>query len=206
MAKTKPVYLFKEGSSQMRPILGGKGCELAEMTRIGLPVSPGLIITTEQCLIYQKTKKIPNELKNQVLKALKTVEKQAGKKFGDESKPLLVSVRSGAPVSMPGMMDTILNLGLNDKTVVGFAKLTNERTAYDSYRRLIQMFGEVVLGIKKEKFDRIFDSVKEQHHRKLDVELTVDELKEIISQFKHLVHQETGKDFPQILMTSSSLQ
>jgi phosphoenolpyruvate synthase/pyruvate phosphate dikinase len=197
MAKTKAVYLFKEGSSQMRPILGGKGCELAEMTRIGLPVSPGLIITTEQCLIYQKTKKISDELKTKVLKALKVVEKQAGKKFGDESKPLLVSVRSGAPVSMPGMMDTILNLGLNDKTVVGFAKLTNERTAYDSYRRLIQMFGEVVLGIKKEKFDRIFDSVKEQHHRKLDVELTVDELKEIISQFKHLVHQETGRDFPQ---------
>ena len=197
MVKIKPVYLFREGSSKMRSILGGKGCELAEMTRIGLPVPPGLIITTEQCLIYQKTRKLSKELKDKVLKALKSIEKQTGKKFGDDSKPLLVSVRSGAPVSMPGMMDTILNLGLNDKTVVGFAKLTNERTAYDSYRRLIQMFGEVVLEIKKEKFDRIFDSVKEEHGRKQDVELTVDELKEIISQFKHLVHKEIGKEFPQ---------
>lgn len=196
MAKTKEVYLFKEGSSKMRQILGGKGCELSEMTRIGLPVPPGIVITTEQCLIYQKTKKISKDLENKIFAALSNVEKQVGKKFGDEKNPLLVSVRSGAPVSMPGMMDTILNLGLNDRTVAGFAKNTNERTAYDAYRRLVQMFGEVVLGIKKEKFDHIFDSVKEEHGRKQDIELTVDELKEIISKFKHLVHQETGKDFP----------
>ncbi|MEM3369251.1 MAG: pyruvate, phosphate dikinase [Candidatus Micrarchaeia archaeon] len=196
MAKTKEVYLFKEGSSKMRQILGGKGCELSEMTRIGLPVPPGIVITTEQCLIYQKTKKISKDLENKIFAALSNVEKQVGKKFGDEKNPLLVSVRSGAPVSMPGMMDTILNLGLNDKTVIGFAKNTNERTAYDAYRRLVQMFGEVVLGIKKEKFDKIFDSVKEEHGRKQDIELNVDELKEIISKFKHLVHQETGKEFP----------
>ncbi|MEM3455100.1 MAG: pyruvate, phosphate dikinase [Candidatus Micrarchaeia archaeon] len=196
MAKTKEVYLFKEGSSKMRQILGGKGCELSEMTRIGLPVPPGIVITTEQCLIYQKTKKISKDLENKIFKALSSVEKQVGKKFGDEKNPLLVSVRSGAPVSMPGMMDTILNLGLNDKTVIGFAKNTNERTAYDAYRRLVQMFGEVVLGIKKEKFDKIFDSVKEEHGRKQDIELNVDELKEIISKYKHLVHQETGKEFP----------
>ncbi|MEM4589954.1 MAG: pyruvate, phosphate dikinase, partial [Candidatus Micrarchaeia archaeon] len=196
MAKTKEVYLFKEGSSKMRQILGGKGCELSEMTRIGLPVPPGIIITTEQCLIYQKTKKISKDLENKIFKALSSVEKQVGKKFGDEKNPLLVSVRSGAPVSMPGMMDTILNLGLNDKTVIGFAKNTNERTAYDAYRRLVQMFGEVVLGIKKEKFDKLFDSVKEEHGRKQDIELNVDELKEIISKYKHLVHQETGKEFP----------
>ncbi|MEM3407909.1 MAG: pyruvate, phosphate dikinase [Candidatus Micrarchaeia archaeon] len=196
MAKIKEVYLFKEGSSKMRQILGGKGCELSEMTRIGLPVPPGIVITTEQCLIYQKTKKISKDLENKIFKALSSVEKQVGKKFGDEKNPLLISVRSGAPVSMPGMMDTILNLGLNDKTVIGFAKNTNERTAYDAYRRLIQMFGEVVLGIKKEKFDKIFDSVKEEHGRKQDIELSVDELKEIISKYKHLVHQETGKEFP----------
>ncbi|MCS7109592.1 MAG: pyruvate, phosphate dikinase, partial [Candidatus Micrarchaeota archaeon] len=197
MAKSKAVYLFKEGSTKMRDILGGKGCELAEMTRIGLPVPPGIIITTEQCRIYQKTKKISKELKAEIIKALSHVERQVGKKFGDEKNPLLVSVRSGAPVSMPGMMDTILNLGLNDKTVLGFAKNTNERTAYDAYRRLIQMFGEVVLGIKKDKFDKIFDSVKEKHGRKQDVELKVEELKEIISEFKHIVHEETGKEFPQ---------
>ncbi|MCX8202550.1 MAG: pyruvate, phosphate dikinase [Candidatus Micrarchaeota archaeon] len=196
MAKTKAVYQFKEGSSQMRQILGGKGCELSEMTRIGLPVPPGIVVTTEQCLIYQKTKKISKDLRAEIFKALAYVERQVGKKFGDEKNPLLVSVRSGAPVSMPGMMDTILNLGLNDKTVVGFAKNTNERTAYDAYRRLIQMFGEVVLEIKKEKFDKIFDSVKEEHGRKQDIELTVDELKEIISKFRHLVHEETGKGFP----------
>ncbi len=196
MTTMKQVYIFKEGSTKMRSLLGGKGCELSEMTRIGLPVPPGLVITTEQCLLYQKTKKISRSLESDIFKALSFVEKQVGKKFGDRDNPLLVSVRSGAPVSMPGMMDTILNLGLNDQTVVGFAKLTNERTAYDAYRRLIQMYGEIVFEIKKEKFDKIFDSVKEQHHRKQDVELTPDELKEIISKFKILVHEETGKQFP----------
>jgi pyruvate,orthophosphate dikinase len=192
----KLVYLFEEGSSAMRATLGGKGCELAEMTRLKMPVPPGFVITTEECRQYQRTKKIPEALRKDVFKAMSSLEKKLGRKFGDPSKPLLVSVRSGAPVSMPGMMDTILNLGINDKTVVGFAKMTNERTSYDAYRRFVQMFGEVVLGIKKDKFDRIFDHSKERAHRKMDTDLTSSELKTITTQFKDLVRQETGKPFP----------
>ena len=191
----KRVYLFEEGSSKMRPILGGKGCELREMTSIGLPVPPGFVVTTQQCLEYQKSKKIGVELKQDIFTALKHIEEKTGKKFGDPSNPLLVSVRSGAPVSMPGMMDTILNLGLNDTTIKGQEK-AGERFAWDSYRRLAQMFGEVVLGVDKKKFDKIFDEIKEKAHRKLDIELQPAELKEVVKQFKALVKKETGKDFP----------
>ena len=191
----KRVYLFEEGSSKMRPILGGKGCELGEMTSIGLPVPPGFVVTTQQCLEYQKSKKIGAELEQDIFTALKHIEEKTGKKFGDPSNPLLVSVRSGAPVSMPGMMDTILNLGLNDTTIKGQEK-AGERFAWDSYRRLAQMFGEVVLGVDKKKFDKIFDEIKEKAHRKLDIELQPAELKEVVKQFKALVKKETGKDFP----------
>jgi len=191
----KRVYLFEEGSSKMRPILGGKGCELGEMTSIGLPVPPGFVVTTQQCLDYQKSKKIGAELEQDIFTALKHIEEKTGKKFGDPSNPLLVSVRSGAPVSMPGMMDTILNLGLNDTTIKGQEK-AGERFAWDSYRRLAQMFGEVVLGVDKKKFDKIFDELKEKYGRKIDTELQPAELKEVVKQFKALVKKETGKDFP----------
>ena len=192
----KSVYLFEEGSSKMRSTLGGKGCELAEMTRLGMPVPPGFVITTEECKRYQKAKKLPDKLQKDIFKAVTVLEQKLKRKFGGPAKPLLVSVRSGAPVSMPGMMDTILNLGLNDKTVEGFARLTNERTAYDAYRRFVQMFGEIVLGIKKDKFDKIFEEYKERYHKKLDTELTAPMLKEITCQFKELVKKETGRDFP----------
>lgn len=196
-AATKQVYLFEEGSTQMRPILGGKGCELAEMTRLGFPVPPGFVITTQECLKYQKKKKMPAGVEEAMMGAMKHLESKLGRKFGDSEKPLLVSVRSGAPVSMPGMMDTILNLGLNDQTAAAFGKITNERTAYDAYRRFVQMFGEVVLGIEKKKFDKIFDSAKEKHHKKLDTELTAEQLKDITREFKALVKEETGKLFPE---------
>ncbi|VVB74139.1 Phosphoenolpyruvate synthase [uncultured archaeon] len=181
----------------MRAILGGKGCELAEMTRLGFPVPPGFVITTQECLKYQKKKKMSAGLDSAIFEALKHLEGKLGRTFGDHTKPLLVSVRSGAPVSMPGMMDTILNLGLNDQTAAGFAKMTNERTAYDAYRRFVQMFGEVVLEIEKKKFDRIFDSVKEKYRRKLDTELNAHELQEIVAEFKAIVMQETGNIFPE---------
>lgn len=192
----KQVYLFEEGSTQMRPILGGKGCELSEMTKMGLPVPSGFVITTQECLKYQKKKKMPSGVEAAMMEAMKHLESKLGRKFGDTEKPLLVSVRSGAPVSMPGMMDTILNLGLNDQTVVAFGKMTNERTAYDAYRRFVQMFGEVVLGIEKKKFDKIFDAIKEKYHRKLDTELTANELKEVVVGFKEIVKRETGSQFP----------
>ncbi|MCP8318754.1 MAG: pyruvate, phosphate dikinase, partial [Candidatus Methylarchaceae archaeon HK01B] len=156
------VYLFEEGNTRLRSLLGGKGADLAEMTRIGLPVPPGITITTEACKKYNTMKqRFPDGLEKEVLEKIKHIEKKMGKKFGDPSDPLLVSVRSGAPVSMPGMMDTILNLGLNDITVKGLAKATNdERVAYDCYRRLIEMFGNVVLDIKRDKFERILEEYK----------------------------------------------
>lgn len=201
----KSIYFFEEGSTQMRELLGGKGCELAEMTRLGLPVPPGFVITTKCCKEYQKTKKLSKGLERKIFSAMKVLEQKLGKKFGDANKPLLVSVRSGAPISMPGMMDTILNLGLNDATVKGLAKLTNPRTAYDAYRRFIQMFGEIVLKIKKEKFDRIFDEQKEKVGKKFDYELNADELKVIVNKFKLLVESESGKKFPECPRTQLSM-
>ncbi len=196
---TKYVYLFSEGNASMRNLLGGKGANLAEMTGLGLPVPRGFTVTTEACTrYYNDGMVIAKEIEDQIYEALKRTEEIVGKKFGDPSNPLLVSVRSGARVSMPGMMDTILNLGLNDEVVVGLAKLTdNERFAYDSYRRFIQMFSDVVMGVEKAKFDKIFDSVKEKSGAKADTDLTAEDLKEIVKQYKELYKKEKGVDFPQ---------
>ena len=161
----KRVYKFEEGNAKMRNLLGGKGANLAEMTNLGMPVPPGFTISTEACTdYYNEGKEINSETKKQIFDALSWLEGVRGKKFGDENDPLLVSVRSGAPVSMPGMMDTILNLGLNDVSVVGFAKKTgNPRFAYDSYRRFIQMFSDVVMGQPKTLFDAILEEEKIKH-------------------------------------------
>ncbi|ACK42592.1 MAG: pyruvate, phosphate dikinase [Dictyoglomus sp.] len=195
----KRVYLFEEADGKNRLLFGGKGAGLADMTKAGLPVPPGFIITTEVCKeYYENGKKLPEGLMEEVLEAMKKLEEKTGKKFADPENPLLVSVRSGAPVSMPGMMDTILNLGLNDETVEGLAKRSNnERFAYDSYRRFIQMFGNVVLGIPHEKFEEILDHYKKEQGVKLDSELSADTLKKVVEAYKELVKKETGKDFPQ---------
>src|SRR5271154_4485672 len=188
-----------DGDGKMKDVLGGKGAGLAEMSKAGVPVPPGFTISTEVCNIYfQNGNQVPSEINNQVLKGLSKLEKQIGKKLGDPRNPLLVSVRSGAKFSMPGMMNTILNLGLNDETAEGLAKLTsNPRFAYDSYRRFIQMFGEVALNIDMEKFDHIFDERKHKAKAKLDTDLTAADLKAIIEQYKKLVQKETKKPFPQ---------
>lgn len=195
----KFVYSFNEGSKDMRDLLGGKGANLAEMTKIGLPVPFGFTVTTEACnRYYEEGKTIGDDIVASIFEKLEELEHVTGKKFGDESNPLLVSVRSGAKISMPGMMDTILNLGLNDKTVEGMAELTeNPRFAYDSYRRFIQMFGDVVMEIEKKKFDAIFDGKKEEKGCEYDVDLTTEDLKEIIVEYKALVKEEMGREFPQ---------
>ncbi len=195
----KYVYLFSEGSAKMRDLLGGKGANLAEMTTLGLPVPFGFTVSTEACTRYYQDKKtIADEITDQIEKALVITEEKAGKKFGDPSNPFLVSVRSGARASMPGMMDTILNLGLNDDTVVGLAKLTNnERFAFDSYRRFISMFSDVVMEIEKAKFDEIFDEIKHQNNCKLDTELTAENLKEVVKRYKAMYLKEKGSEFPQ---------
>ncbi len=195
----KWVYLFKEGDATMRNLLGGKGANLAEMTKLGLPIPQGFTVTTEACTdFYEKGRQITDEVREQIFDALRKLEEEQGKKFGDTQEPLLVSVRSGARASMPGMMDTVLNLGLNDVSVEGFAKKTgNPRFAYDSYRRFIQMFSDVVKEIDAEKFDEIFDGIKEKKGVKLDTELDADDLKEVINQYKALYKEELGEDFPQ---------
>ena len=197
--ENKIVYSFNEGSKEMRSLLGGKGANLAEMTRIGLPVPFGFTITTEACnKYYEDGRKITQDVVDAIYEKLAELEQVTGKKFGSAENPLLVSVRSGAVISMPGMMDTILNLGLNDDSVEGLAKRTeNRRFAMDSYRRFIQMFGDVVQEISKEKFDKIFDGQKEKKGVKFDVELTAEDLEEVIRGYKELVKAETGKDFPQ---------
>jgi pyruvate, orthophosphate dikinase len=198
---TKYVYFFgggkADGNGKMKDVLGGKGAGLAEMTNAGLPVPPGFTIQTEACREYMRGKLSP-QIETEMLDALEHLEKMQGQKLGAGENPLLVSVRSGAKFSMPGMMDTILNLGLNDRAVESLAKRSNNpRFAYDSYRRLIQMFGDVVLDIPKKKFEHIFDSVKTAQKVKFDYELTPDALKKIIAEYKKLVKKETGKDFPQ---------
>ncbi len=195
----KWVYLFKEGKADMKNLLGGKGANLAEMTNLGLPIPQGFTVTTEACTDYYNSgKKITDEIRGQIFDALKVLEEQQGKKFGDTENPLLVSVRSGARASMPGMMDTILNLGLTDVAVEGFAKKTgNPRFAYDSYRRFIQMFSDVVMEISKAKFERVLDEIKEKKGVHFDTELTADDLKEVITEFKALYKAEKGTDFPQ---------
>src|SRR5271168_1870972 len=188
-----------DGDGKMKDVLGGKGAGLAEMSRAGVPVPPGFTISTEVCNIYfQNGNSVPTEINDQVLKGLTKLEKEIGKKLGDPKNPLLVSVRSGAKFSMPGMMNTILNLGLNDATTEGLAKLTNNpRFAYDSYRRFIQMFGEVALDIHMEKFDDIFDARKHKAKVKSDTDLSADDLKAIIADYKKLIQKETKKPFPQ---------
>jgi pyruvate,orthophosphate dikinase len=202
MAK-KYVYFFgagkAEGSKDMRNLLGGKGANLAEMTNIGIPVPPGFTITTEVCKVYYEgDRNYPPELDIEIDENLKKLEDAMGLKFGDAEKPLLVSVRSGARVSMPGMMDTVLNLGLNDKTVQGLIKMTgNERFAYDAYRRFIQMFGDVVLEVPHEEFEAILEAKKEEQGVTLDTELDAKALKDLVYKYKALVEEKTGRTFPE---------
>ena len=196
----KYVYLFKEGNADMRELLGGKGANLAEMTNLGLPIPQGFTVSTEACTeYYNDGKKINDEIQSQIFDALKKLEEMQGKKFGDNSDPLLVSVRSGARASMPGMMDTILNLGLNDVAVEGFAAKTgNPRFAYDSYRRFIQMYSDVVMEVPKSFFEKIIDEVKEAKGVHFDTELTVDDLKELVKRFKEVYKNAmNGEEFPQ---------
>jgi pyruvate, orthophosphate dikinase len=199
----KYVYSFgggtADGDGNMRDVLGGKGAGLAEMSKAGVPVPPGFTISTEVCnLFFENSNKVPAEVDEQIREALAKLEKAMGKKLGGVDDPLLVSVRSGAKFSMPGMMNTILNLGLNDESTAGLAKKTgNQRFAYDCYRRFIQMFGEVALGVDMTKFDEIFDSRKHKRKLKLDTELTAEDLRSIINDYKKLVKKETRKEFPQ---------
>lgn len=195
----KFVYLFEEADGSDRALFGGKGANLAEMTKLGMPVPQGFIITTEACTqYYEDGEMISKDIEEQIFSALEKVEAKAGKKFGDKANPFLVSVRSGSRASMPGMMDTILNLGLNDVSVEGLAELTgNPRFAYDCYRRFIQMYSDVVIGVGKSAFERIIDELKESKNVKLDTELSADDLKELIARFKSYFKKDQGIDFPQ---------
>ncbi len=198
MSDHKWVYLFNEGNAKQRDLLGGKGAGLAEMTNAGLPVPAGFTITTEACrAFYANGEKFPTGMWDQAMAALRTVETETGKRLGDPASPLLVSVRSGAKFSMPGMMDTILNLGLNPDTLQGLVKQTsNERFGYDAYRRFIQLFGRIVMGVGADVFDGLLDGMKEERGVSLDTELTGDDLKTLVDQFKEAVRDNTGKDFP----------
>ncbi len=194
----KYVYDFSEGDKEMRDLLGGKGANLAEMTKLGLPVPPGFTISTDACREYLRLGDVPQDLVPEVTKHLRNVEDVIGRKLGDPKNPLLVSVRSGAKFSMPGMMDTVLNIGLNDESVLGLAEVAdNERFAWDSYRRLIQMFGDTVLGIDGALFGDALDHMKEDRGVTFDHELTPEDLKELVDQFKKIVKDATGDDFPQ---------
>lgn len=195
----KWVYMFKEGDPKNKNLLGGKGANLADMTQLGLPIPQGFTVTTEACTeYYNNGQALSNEIESQIKSCLVNLEELSGKKFGDNTNPLLVSVRSGARVSMPGMMDTVLNLGLNDEAVVGLANKTeNERFAYDSYRRFIQMFSDVVMEIPKPRFEKIIDEMKEARGVKLDTELDANDLKEMVIRFKALYKEVKGVDFPQ---------
>ena len=203
MTKKKFVYFFgagkAEGSASMKDGLGGKGANLAEMTNLGIPVPPGFTISTEVCkLYYENGKKYPDSLEGEVAEHLGRLEKLMGKKLGDADDPLLVSVRSGAAQSMPGMMDTILNLGMNDKAVEGLSKKTdNPRFAWDAYRRFIQMFGDVAMGVPAESFENALDDIKVSKGVKLDTELNADDLKKLVNRYKEIYKKNTGKDFPQ---------
>ena len=202
MAK-KWVYFFgdgkAEGNAKLVNLLGGKGANLHEMTNLGIPVPPGFTITTEACrYFYENDGKIPPELEPQVREAMSRIESLIGRKFGDPNNPLLVSVRSGAPVSMPGMMDTILNLGLNDESVKGLSKLTNNpRFAYDCYRRLVSMYGNVVMGIPHEEFEKLIEQKKHEKGVTQDIELTAEDWRDLVGKFKQLIRDRTGKEFPQ---------
>src|SRR5262245_14338700 len=199
MTSDKLVYDFTEGNRDMKDLLGGKGANLAEMTSIGLPVPPGFTVTTEACLAYLAEDRFPDGLMEEVEEHLVRLEGAMGKALGDDGDPLLVSVRSGAKFSMPGMMDTVLNLGLNDASVMGLAKQTsNERFAWDAYRRFVQMFGKIVLDIPAERFEDLLDEAKERKGPDAkDTDLDADDLRELTDQFKEVIRQETGDDFPQ---------
>ena len=193
----KRVYLFEEGRADMRDLLGGKGANLAEMTHIGLPVPPGFTITTDVCRDYMRRGRLPDDLMDEVREKLQVGEQRVGKRFGDPENPLLVSVRSGAKFSMPGMMDTILNLGLNDRTAQAMIRLTqNPRFVYDAYRRFIMMFSDVVMDIPKKLFEERFAELKARLGVTQDTEVPADALKTLVEEFKQIVH-EHGKEFPQ---------
>jgi pyruvate,orthophosphate dikinase len=198
MAK-KWIYKFSEGNANMRELLGGKGANLAEMTNLGMPIPQGFTITTEACTdYYESGKKITEEIQRDIFEHMKWLEEVNGRKFGDNENPLLVSVRSGARASMPGMMDTILNLGLNDVAVEGFAKKTgNARFAYDSYRRFIQMFSDVVMEVPKSFFEKIIDEIKKKKGVKFDIDLDENDMKELITRFKKVYKDAmNGAGFP----------
>jgi len=199
MEEKKYVYLFSEGNASMKNLLGGKGANLAEMTTLGIPVPQGFTVTTEACnKYYDDGRVIANEVIDEIYEKMHELEKITGKEFGNVEKPLLVSVRSGARASMPGMMDTILNLGLNDESVEAMAKLTNNpRFAYDSYRRFIQMFSDVVMDVEKRLFENLIDEMKEENDVHLDTDLTADDLKELVKRYKALYKKEKGEEFPQ---------
>src|SRR5215831_17322818 len=194
----KWVYLFSEGNARMRDLLGGKGAGVAEMTNAGLPVPPGFTITTEACnAYYEAGKQFPQGMWEQTVEALKIVEQQTAKGFGKQENPLLVSVRSGAKFSMPGMMDTVLNLGINDETVQGLVALTgDERFAYDAYRRFIQMFSKIVLDTNPHDFEKVLDRHKEQAGVKTDSEIPAESLKKIVAEFKQIAERQSGQPFP----------
>ena len=194
----KYVYDFSEGNKDLKDLLGGKGANLAEMTRLGLPVPPGFIITTEACRAYLESGELPPELRVESTSALRRLEDQMGRSLGDADDPLLVSVRSGAKFSMPGMMETVLNIGLTDESVEGLAKFSgDERFAWDSYRRLIQMFGKTVLDIEGDLFAHALDAMKHARGVAADTELSAADLRELVEQFKAIVRQHSGRDFPQ---------
>ncbi len=203
----KNIYFFDEGDGNDKRLLGGKGAGLCTMAQLELPVPPGFVITTEVCKRYHESGgKLPAGLMDDVEKAIRKLEKLTGKKFGDPKNPLLVSIRSGSMLSMPGMMDTILNLGLNDETVEGLAKLTgNERFAYDAYRRFIQMFGKIVMGMDAKKFDDVFEEQKRKSGAKFDTDLKAEDMKEVVSKFKEVVRKEAGKGFPSDTMEQLGL-
>src|SRR6476659_2530921 len=192
------VYAFEEGGKDQKYLLGGKGANLAEMTNLGLPVPPGFTITTEACKAYMAAgDRLPDGLMDEVAAALATLEGKMGKRLGDDADPLLVSVRSGAPFSMPGMMDTVLNLGLNDASVGGLAKQTgNERFAYDSYRRFVQMFGKIVLDAPGDLFEDALHDLLEARGKTLDTDLDRDDLIGLVATFKGIVAKEAGLTFP----------
>jgi pyruvate,orthophosphate dikinase len=202
-AEQKYVFTFGDGAAEgdvsMKNQLGGKGANLADMCTLGLPVPPGFTVTTDVCVAYYEAgKKFPTELESQVTAGLKSIERAVGRTFGNAADPLLVSVRSGARASMPGMMDTILNLGLNDATVEGLAKKTgNARFAYDSYRRFIQMYSDVVLGVEHHHFEDLLDLMKNDRDASQDTDLTEDDLRELVAQYKTRVEEESGNPFPQ---------
>ncbi|MBI2200645.1 MAG: pyruvate, phosphate dikinase, partial [Armatimonadetes bacterium] len=190
--------LFEEGTAQMRELLGGKGAGLAEMSRIGLPVPPGFTITTDACLeYYRRDRQYPAGLMDEVREKMKIVEQRTGKRFGDPKRPLLISVRSGAKFSMPGMMDTVLNLGLNASTCEGLVRATGDaRFAYDSYRRFMQMFGNVVLGMKHEHFEDALAAMKHRRGVTQDTDLRAEDLWRLIEEYRTIIKERTGEEFP----------